>query len=190
MPNSQDVYNATDKIPSSVYFPETDMWCRRLGELPGNPIIVDFGTGHGRSASALALACPQATVYTFDPGLPYINDGCSPEQYEQETRDFIAATGATNVIFTRESSLEKEWDTPIDVLNDDSDHTYPTTKSEIERWVPFVKKDGLVFFHDYDHPRCPGVRQAIDEYIAEHQNLELLEVTQSGEVQCACFRKL
>jgi len=188
---AEDLHKAVDHIPSSVYFPEEEMWFRRLRSLEGNPIIVDFGCGHGRSASALALACPQGHVYTFDTGKPYINDGCSPEQYDAETRKFIADSGATNVTFTRENSLEKEWDREIDVLNDDSDHTYPTTKAEIERWVPFVKKGGLVFLHDWEHVRCPGVKQAMTEYLEEHKNLELLEVTEwSGGVKCACFKKL
>ena len=162
---AEEIIKCCSKIPSSVHEPEQEMWWRYLKDLPKGTVIIDFGTGHGKSASSLALSCPQGTVYTFDPGLPYINANSTPEQYEEETRRFIAETGATNVLFTRESSLEKEWDKPIDVLNIDSDHTYETTKAEILRWLPFVKKGGLVFFHDYNHPRCPGVRQAIDELI-------------------------
>lgn len=185
---AEQLIQACNHIPSSVHEPEQEMWWRRLHDYPGSPVIVDFGTGHGKSASSLALACPQGTVFTFDPGLPYINGGCNEEQYEQETRDFIAKSGATNVVFSRESSLVKEWDTPIDVLNIDSDHTYETTLDEINRWLPFVKPGGLVFFHDYDHPRCPGVRQAIDELIPSKFDCEILEVTQAGEVQCACLK--
>jgi len=177
-------------IPSSVFEPEQRMWWRYLKDLPGNPVIVDFGTGHGKSASSLALACPQGHVYTFDPGLPYINATCTPEQYVEETKKFIADTGANNVTFTRESSLEKVWDKEIDVLNVDSDHTYETTKAEILRWIPFVKKDGLVFFHDFHHPRCPGVHQAIEEFIPSTFPMNLLEVTDAGAVKCACFKKI
>jgi predicted O-methyltransferase YrrM len=187
---AEELIQHCSQIPSSVFEPEQEMWWRRLKDLPGIPVIVDFGTGHGKSAASLALACPQGVVYTFDPGLPYINAAATPEQYEQETRDFIKNAGANNVTFTRESSLERLWDKEIDVLNIDSDHTYETTKAEILRWLPFVKVGGLVFFHDYDHPRCPGVRQAIDEFIPSTFNMELLEVTDAGQVKCACFKKL
>lgn len=189
--SAQEVYDATDKIPSSVYFPETEMWFRRLRGLPGNPIIVDFGTGHGRSASAIALSCPQGHVYTFDIGEVYINHTCTPEQYDAETRKFILDTGAVNVTFSRENSLVKEWDGEIDVLNIDSDHTYETTLKEVSRWVPKVKSGGLIFMHDWEHEKCPGVVQGLREYTEAHKGeLELLEVTEwSGGVKCACFLK-
>ncbi len=190
MLTDDEIIEACKNVPSSVFEPEQRMWWRYLKDLPGSPIIVDFGTGHGKSAASLALACLQGTVFTFDPGVPYINAGCSAEQYEIETAKFILATGASNFVFTRESSLERPWDKPIDVLNIDSDHTYETTFGEINRWIPFVKQGGLVFFHDYEHVRCPGIRQAIDELIPSKFPMDLLEVTDAGAVKCACFRKL
>ncbi len=187
---AEDVIQACNHIPSQVYEPEQEMWFRRLRELPGSPVIVDFGTGHGRSASALALSCPQGVVYTFDPGVPYLNDKCSPSQYEAETNKYIFDSGAVNFVFSMESSLEKPWDREIDVLNIDSDHTYKTTKAEILKWVKWVKTGGLVFLHDYEHPRCPGIKQAIDELFPSTFNMELLEITEAGDVHCACFKKL
>ena len=117
MLNDNQIIEACKAIPSSVFEPEQRMWWRYLKDLPNSPIIVDFGTGHGKSAASLALACPQGTVYTFDPGLPYINANCTPTQYEEETNKYILGTGATNFVFTVESSLEKEWNEGIDVLN-------------------------------------------------------------------------
>src|SRR3990172_3654197 len=128
--NADKIIQKCSHIPSSVFEPEQRMWFDMISILD-KPLIVDFGTGHGKSASSLALCNPEATVYTFDPGLPYINSGCNEEQYEEETKKFIVDSGATNVTFSRESSLEKEWDKEIDVLNIDSDHTYEATKREI-----------------------------------------------------------
>ncbi len=190
MMTDEEIIEHCKNVPSSVFEPEQRMWWRRLKDLPGSPVIVDFGTGHGKSAASLALACPQGTVYTFDIGDVYINSTQSPTQYEAGTNKFILDTGATNFVFSMESSLEKPWNKPIDVLNIDSDHTYEGTKAEILRWIPFVKVGGLVFFHDYEHVRCPGVKQAIDELIPSPFNMELLEVTDAGQVKCACFKKL
>jgi len=185
---AEEIIEKCSHIPSSVFEPEQEMWNEIISKLD-KPLIVDFGTGHGKSASSLALSNPDGIVYTFDPGLPYINSGCDEKCYEEETKKFIADSGATNVIFTRESSLEKEWDKPIDVLNIDSDHIYETTKAEIERWLPFVKNGGYIFFHDYEHPRCPGVRQAIDELIPSKYKLYLERVTDAGAVKCAHYIK-
>lgn len=185
----EDIVKRTNHIPSSVHQPEQNMWLEELEGFPGSPVIVDFGTGHGKSAASLALACPQGHVYTFDPGAPYINHTCTPEQYEQETIKFMTDAGVTNFTFTRESSLEKVWDTPIDVLNIDSDHTYETTLKELERWLPMVKQGGYVFLHDWEHPRCPGVRQAFDELVPSKHKLTFQKETQAGEIKCAFFIK-
>ena len=186
----EEVIQACSHIPSSVYEPEQRMWHRVLSPLPGSPVIVDLGTGHGKSAASLALSCPQGHVYTFDPGEPYINAGCNEEQYEAETNKFMKDAGAENVTFVRDSSLTVPWDKEIDILNIDSNHTYEGTKAEILRWIPFIKTGGRAFFHDYDHPRAPGVRQAIDEFIPSKFNMELVEVTDAGAVKCAHFKKL
>src|SRR3990167_4584006 len=186
---AEDLHNAVDHIPSSVYFPEEEMWFRRLRNIPGSPVIIDFGCGHGRSSSALALACPQGHVYTFDIGEVYINQTCTAEEYEAETRKYIADSGATNVTFSRENSLTKEWDTPIDVLNIDSDHTYETTLKEVGRWIPFVAVGGYIFLHDWEHPRCPGVREAWDELNNKNNWADFQFATQAGEIKCAFFIK-
>jgi predicted O-methyltransferase YrrM len=188
---ADEVIHACEHIPSSVHEPEQRMWWERLKDLPGHPVIVDFGTGHGKSAASLALSCPQGHVYTCDPGEPYINDGCSPEQYVIETEKFMADSGATNITFTRESSLEIAWDKPIDVLNIDSSHSYEQTLAEIRRWFPFVKQGGHIFFHDYEHPREPGIRKAIDELIPSQFPCQLIEISGpiDNGVRCAHYIK-
>jgi predicted O-methyltransferase YrrM len=181
----------TNHIPSSVYPTEQLLWYNRLEKLPPGSIIVDFGTGWGKSAASLGLSAPDSKVYTFDIGDVYLTQRNveTYEEYEATVNKYLADTGATNVIFKRGSSLEVRWDTPIDILNIDSDHTYETTKAEMLRWIPYVKEGGLVFFHDYEHPRCPGIRQAIDELIPAHfSNLKLVEVTPTGTVTIGTFQ--
>ncbi|HEC65904.1 MAG TPA: hypothetical protein ENI23_11470, partial [bacterium] len=163
----EEVVKKVSHIPSAVYQQEQEMWLKELGNLPGNPVIVDFGTGWGKTAASLALICPQGHVFTFDPGKPYINHITSAEDYEKEVKKYISDAGAKNVTFTRESSLEKEWKQKIDVLSIDSAHSYEVTKGELEKWLPFVKVGGYVFLHDWEHPRCPGIKQAWDELVPE-----------------------
>jgi len=184
---AQEVIEKCSHIPSSVYESEQEMWFDLISKLD-NPIIVDFGTGWGKSASSLGLSNSDAKVYTFDNGLPHLNAQRSKRKYIQEVLNYIQKSGAKNIVFQLGSSLEVPWHKPIDVLNIDSDHTYETTKAEIERWLPFVKIGGYIFFHDYEHPRCPGVRQAIDE-LSNKYKLKLERVTDAGAVKCAHYIK-
>jgi hypothetical protein len=45
--------------------------------------------------------------------------------------------------------IGKDWQTDIDFLLVDGDHTYEGVKSDIEAWLPHVRKGSMVFFHDY-----------------------------------------
>ena len=42
----------------------------------------------------------------------------------------------------------KVWDTPIDILFIDGDHTYKAVKQDYDDWVPKVRQGGYILFHD------------------------------------------
>ena len=54
----------------------------------------------------------------------------------------------------------------LDCVYIDSDHSYETTIQELRLSVPKVKKGGWITGHDYVY-LCPGVIQAVDEFIKE-----------------------
>lgn len=185
----EEILKLTSIIPSSVFETEQLEWYNRLEDLPENSTIVDFGTGWGKSAASLALSAPKSTVYTFDLGDVYClqRNVEDHKEYAKKVHEYLDKCGAGNVEFSINSSLSIPWDKPIDVLNIDSDHTYETAKKEINRWIPFVKPGGFVFFHDYEHPRYPGVRQAIDELIPSKYPLKLVKITPTGVVTIATY---
>ncbi|MFC1667583.1 class I SAM-dependent methyltransferase, partial [Candidatus Omnitrophota bacterium] len=49
----------------------------------------------------------------------------------------------------------------IDFLWIDGDHSYEGVKKDIHDWIPLVKKDSFICFHDYRD--APGVKKAVDE---------------------------
>jgi predicted O-methyltransferase YrrM len=162
----EEIIEKTNHIPSSVYEAEQSLWLRYLSTLPGNPNIVDFGTGWGKSALSLALACPQGFVYTFDTGVIYIAYEAvkNLEEYHSKIEDYTKeAKNLKSIVASSLTIPLPEFE--IDVLNIDSAHDYETTKAEIERWLPRVKQGGLVFLHDWEHPKAPGVKQAWDELV-------------------------
>ena len=193
----EEILNQVSNIPSSVYEPEIKMWFKYIKDMK-SPVIVDFGTGWGKSAIALALSNPTAKVMTCDIGDIHVRNRAhyadwvvnNHEDYVRVVKNYLKEKGVSDrVDFRLQSSLKTPWQRDIDVLNIDSDHTYEGTKAEILRWIPFVKKNGLIFFHDYEHPNAPGVKQAIDELIPKKFDLELIEVTDAGPVKCACYKK-
>lgn len=211
----EEIIEKTNHIPSSVYEPEQEMWLKYLKDLPDNTFIVDFGTGWGKSAASLALACPQGHVFTFDKGEVYVlqKNVSSLEEYgEQVIKNLSGINNVTSAynggsLDTATLEVVKEQmrelgKNEIDVLNIDSDHTYESTMQEIKIWIPLVKKGGFVMFHDYEHPKAPGVGEAIHELISYKDGLndwiddskpfklEFLEKVYHPKVTTAIFKKL
>lgn len=71
------------------------------------------------------------------------------------------------VFYQQDSKLGPSEDMEIDVLFIDGDHSYEGCKADIEAWYPYVKKGGVMLFHDCDES-SPGVVQAVAEFICTH----------------------
>jgi hypothetical protein len=59
----------------------------------------------------------------------------------------------------------------VDVAYIDADHSYDAVKDDIAVWYPRVAVGGALCGHDY-HPSgnaWPGVRRAVDEFVAQHR---------------------
>jgi hypothetical protein len=55
-----------------------------------------------------------------------------------------------------------EWDTLLDVLMIDADHSVDGLQRDIDGWLHFVKPGGYVLFHDYDSANWQGITSVID----------------------------
>ena len=178
----EQILEAIKDIPSNVADQDTVMHVKYLSDLPirqtqgepGNPLILDFGTGWGKLIISIALACPQAEIYTFDPGIPYTPGGGDVYIYADKVRQILNNHLGKDLHFHINDSYKHEWDRELDVLSIDASHTYEDTKHEIEKYWSFVKSGGLILMHDYIVERV-GVKQAVDEYMAEHPEYQILE---------------
>ena len=63
----------------------------------------------------------------------------------------------------------------IDLIFIDGDHSYEACKADIEAWAPFVKRGGVIAFHDFGS-RASGVTQAIFEAIKAGRFVEIVGV--------------
>ena len=56
-------------------------------------------------------------------------------------------------------------DGSLDFVFIDGDHAYEGVKRDIQDWIPLVKTNGTICFHDYRD--APGVKRAVDEITAD-----------------------
>ena len=121
----------------------------------GHTVAVELGTGTAWTTLALALADPARRVVSYDPEVR--------SQRERYLRLVPAATRAR--IELRNGAAEDAHADPRSVgfLFIDCAHDRETTAAAFATWQPAMGPDGVVVFHDYDHPRYPGVREAVEQ---------------------------
>jgi predicted O-methyltransferase YrrM len=78
--------------------------------------------------------------------------------------------------FIHGDSTKIEWDKPIDVLLIDGSHSYEGVKADFEKYVPFVKDDGLIIMHDVN----PGFTGASKYWEEIKYNKFILNLNKSG----------
>ena len=113
-------------------------------------VFVELGVAHGKTSYIMAQVAKEN-------GGEFIGvDNFTLDSTEQEVRDNLTRLGVPFVLHPCKTS-EAPWDInkKIDALFIDADHAPMGVKLDCERWIPFVKEGGLVFFHDW--PLDPSV---------------------------------
>lgn len=95
------------------------------------PTIVELGTRTGNSLRIWVAACASngGQVYSIDCVLRYLSP---PPQA-------TLIVGSTQTV---------QWDTPIDLLYIDADHSAESFRHDLTKFYPYVKAGGHVLIHD------------------------------------------
>ncbi len=119
--------------------------------------IVEIGSAFGGSPALLLVSKrPETIVHSIDPFIvdSMANFQATEEKCRENVRLVLKATRRLDrleqwVLHTDYSyNVVKTWKQPIDMLFIDGDHTYDAVKQDLEDWLPHVRKDGVILFHD------------------------------------------
>lgn len=140
-----------------------DVYRDLMGDIGPVETIVDIGIDFGYSMFKLALDFPRALVVGVD-NFSY------PTHVNSWKHMNVWLPHFDNVIiFAGEShSYGRKWplisSSHIDILSIDGDHSYPGVKGDFDAWIPYVRKGGVVLFHDVQHyPNECGVPRLFSE---------------------------
>ena len=147
-----------------------------VSRLPGD--VADMGAYRGGCSLVLRRLAPHKELHLFDTwyGNPFDDPLC------HHKRGSWAANIAECKQFVGEDQLTHYWagvfpDTAKDVANRmfsfvviDPD-TYPAVRDAIEFFWPRLVHGGKLFFDDYGHEPCAGVKKAVDEAFPESARL-------------------
>jgi predicted O-methyltransferase YrrM len=128
------------------------------------PTIVNIGAGAGTSGLAFAEARPEADLYTIDirPSGPL--GGLEGERNAFNDAGLLHPTQ----ILGDSKEVGVDWQLPVDVLFVDGDHSESGIRGDIEIWLPHVKRNGYIIFHDYNLSKWGYVKLVVDELMSKY----------------------
>jgi len=160
--------------------------------LPENSRGVEIGVLHGDfSKMILDIINPRCLFlidpYITDPTKRYVPDGLptaysTQEDYENLLKRFEKEISVVKVVVLRAMSYESArnmnngW---FDFFYLDGSHLYEDGKRDLNDWMPKVKDDGVIAGHDYTDEPAFGIKQAVNEFMEEH-NYEMVIYNENG----------
>jgi predicted O-methyltransferase YrrM len=122
----------------------------------GRRSVVELGTGTGWSAVALALDDPARQIVSYDPSV-------RPERIAYLKLAGVSARERIELRAEPDSRGPHVGDAPVELLFVDSEHERRPVLDAFAAWRGALAPGAVVVFHDYAHPRYPGVREAVAE---------------------------
>jgi len=147
--------------------------------LDNNKNIVEIGSYKGRSSCCLAAGAlyNNSNVYCIDIWDEYssitspttwgLETFSSPTIFEEFKHNILKYKLNNTIQYIKGDSntIGLTWNKEIDLLLIDGDHSYTGIKKDYEIWSPFVVKNGIILFHDYNSHAHPDVKKYIDNNI-------------------------
>jgi predicted O-methyltransferase YrrM len=183
------VYPSIDKVEGFLKSPHQEKWFYKSArQAPDRAVIVEIGSFKGRSTVSFGYGCEgtEKHIYAID---LFEGDGKDYGQGEfqkifQSNVDRCGLTQYVTAIKKHSLEVAKAWDKPIDILFIDGSHEYEDVKADFDAFYPFVKKNGIIAFHD-----IKGKWDGVIRFWAEVQKANYL--TEVGQVSSLGFgRKL
>lgn len=132
-----------------------------------SPLFVNVGAGHGTSSLAMAEACPQAEIYSVDSDTWFLK--CERDTF------MMAGIKHPHQIHANSHAPDLIFEHKADLIFIDADHREEEVRADILKWIQYIRNEGIIAFHDYDHPNYPGVKIAVDELMAGQEEVLLIE---------------
>ncbi|MEQ8361377.1 MAG: class I SAM-dependent methyltransferase [Cyclobacteriaceae bacterium] len=147
------VFPLINTVEGFLKSPQQERWFFRTAKkAPEKAVIVEIGSFKGRSTVSFGfgVAGSQKHIYAIDlfegDGADY-GDGDFQNIF-QNNIDRCGLGDYVTPIREFSTKVAQTWDRPIDILFIDGSHEYEDVKADFLAFHPFVKKNGIIAFHD------------------------------------------
>ncbi len=120
-------------------------------ELPKNPSILEIGTFKGWSAILMAKSRLDTNIITLDPhvGIPEDGLSSSPEEVINNLTVMEVRKHILHLQISSQDFIPKDYfPTNYDLIFIDGDHTFAGVEHDFKKFLPYVKDNGIILFHD------------------------------------------
>lgn len=145
--------------------------CIKNYATPKSLVALEVGVFKGCSLVFLSKACLRKginRIYGMDLFTGTESWGQNFDTYNEASSRMKSYGLSDAVTLLRSHSLDYEWKDNIDVLHIDADHSYEAALADANKYLPFLNKEGIVIFDDYDHEHL-GVQQAVHEILMSNK---------------------
>jgi predicted O-methyltransferase YrrM len=183
------------KLDDMGSFPERGFLFQLASDAPAGARVIEIGSWMGASTCFLAagLKGDAARVYAVDNFQGLSTCGEDSTWYNRHFRklgthstlDIFKANFAALGLSARTEPVVSDslaaaqslaaLRGTADLIFIDGDHSYAACKADIEAWLPYVKKGGVIAFHDFGS-RADGVTRAIFETVKAGRFAEIVGV--------------
>ena len=170
------------KVDDMGSFPERGCLFQLASDAPADAKVIEVGSWMGASTCFLAagLKGAAAKIYAvdnfqglstcgedaawYDRHFQKLGANSTLEIFQRNFSDLGFASRAEPVVSDSLAAAQKlaPLRGTIDLIFIDGDHSYDACKADIQAWAPFVKRGGVIAFHDFGS-RADGVTRAIFE---------------------------
>ncbi|MCG8326104.1 MAG: class I SAM-dependent methyltransferase [Chitinophagales bacterium] len=152
-----------------------------LAFLPKNAVIAEIGVAQGDFTAQVLNTCQPKKYFLID---TWSTQRYSEEMKESVKKRFNSQIQQGQVIIREGNSVLMAQDFPdcfFDWIYLDTDHSYCTTKKELEIYRHKIKKGGIIAGHDFIQGnwlkgKRYGVIEAVSEFCIQH-NWEMIYLT-------------
>lgn len=148
---------------------------KKLAELAAGKRVLEIGSYCGLSTVCIARTAKHVTA------VDYFDGRCTSEP--RDTLPEFKANLERHGVLDKVEICHPEAEIPFpeyDLAFIDGDHSFEAVQRDIVKAGEVLAADGLLAFHDYEHPCHPGIKQAVDLLLADGG--ELLSITETVAV--------
>ena len=156
----EEARSKIEAIDGLISIHEAECLFNLASQMPMNGVGLEVGSHKGKSSISLGLPCIGSERKI------YCHDLWGYEPYFEEWKKNVGSLGLSEILIPIKgwsSVTLKLWNKPLDLVFIDSSHEFANTIEEYNALFPWVKRGGVMAFHDVGHPSFPGVLEVWDK---------------------------